>query len=136
MNIFERASRRKLRFESDRGDLTAEQLWDLPLIDTRGRLNLDQMARGVNTVLKSLEGESFVEIKPDPRKIELELQLDILKHVIASKMADAAAAEKRAANVARQQKILAALANREDQELTAKSKEELLAELEQLSSAA
>lgn len=31
MNMFEFATRSKLRFTSARGELTAEQLWDVPL---------------------------------------------------------------------------------------------------------
>ena len=36
MNIFEYATRAKLRFASSRGDLTVEQLWDVPLRSTDG----------------------------------------------------------------------------------------------------
>lgn len=41
-NIFEQAVRQKLRFQTVRGLLTVEQLWDLPL--DKGEVNLYQIA--------------------------------------------------------------------------------------------
>ena len=96
MDIFERASRGQLRFTTPQGLLSTEQLWGLPLTSKlAGRANLDAMAREVFGELRELEQGSFVELKPDPRKADRELQLAILKHVIASNLADKAAAEKR-----------------------------------------
>lgn len=132
MNIFERAAREKLRFESPIGDLTAEQLWDLPLTSKSERPNLDSMARGVFAELKSLEEGSFVDIKPDPRKTAMELRLEILKHVIASSLEAKAAAEKASENAERKRKLLAALASKEEAELTGMSKEEIEAEIAKL----
>lgn len=129
MNIFERASRAALRFSSPVGELTTEQLWLLPLTAKGDRPNLDEMARGVNRELKSLEEGSFVNLKPDPRKIDLELKLDILKHVIESKLADKAAAEKAAENAERKRKLLAALSSKEEAELTGMSRADLEAEI-------
>lgn len=132
MNIFERASRGKLRFESSVGVLVTEQLWDLPLTAKSERPNLDTMARAVFSELKSLEEGSFVTLTPDPRKTEMELKLDILKHVIAAKMDAKAAAEKLAENAERKRKLLAALASKEEAELTGMSKEDIEAEIAKL----
>jgi hypothetical protein len=130
MNIFERASRAKLRFPSSVGDLTSEQLWDLPLTATKGsRPDLDGVARAVHTELKSIEEGSFVNVAPDPRKTELELKLEIVKHVIANKLADAAAAAKRTETAERKRKLLAALASKEEQALSGMTKEQLEAEI-------
>lgn len=133
MNIFERASRAKLRFDSNVGAITTEQLWDLPLTTRSGKrdaLDLDTVGRAIVRELNSITTESLVETKPDPRKTDLELKLEIVKHVIASKQADAAAAEARAAKIEKKSKILEALATAETRELAGKSKEELLKELE------
>lgn len=135
MNIFERASRGKLRFESSVGDLTAEQLWDLPLTAKGDRPDLDKLARGVNSELKGLEEGSFVQITPDPRKTELELKLEILKHVIESKLADKARAEKAAENAERKRRLMAILATKEDEALAGKTKEEIEAEIAKLDAA-
>ena len=84
MNIFEQASRTKLRFPSSRGELTTEQLWDLPLQSKSG-FDLDTIAKAVNKDLKSRGEESFVSNTTDPAKDILELSLGILKHVIQVK---------------------------------------------------
>ena len=131
MNIFERASRAKLLFQSPKGLLTTDQLWDLPLTHNNAA-NLDSMARAVNRDLKSLTEESFVEVTPDPRRITLELQLDILKHIIESKKVEQARAIKAAENKQRRERLLEVLANKENESLTKMSKEEIEAELAKL----
>ena len=134
MDIFEKASRARLRFASPVGELTTEQLWDLPLTSRGDRPNLDFMARGVFSELKSLEEGSFVTLTPDPRKTHMELQLDILKHVIAAKLEAKADAEKAAENAERKRKLLHALASKEEVELTGMTKEEIEAEIAKLDS--
>ena len=134
MNIFERAARIKLRFASSVGDLTTEQIWDLPLTEKGQRPNLDTLARAVFTELKSLEEGSFVTLKPDPRKADLELRLDILKHVIAAKLEAKAAAEQAAENAERKRKLLSALASKETAELAGMTKDQIEAEIAKLDS--
>lgn len=126
MSIFEKAAKQKLRFASDRGNLTTEQLYDLSLTA------LDKVARSVNAELKSLTEESFVELRPNPRKTELALQLEILKHIIADKLAEKEAAEKRVERENRRRILLEALESKENDELRSMSKEDLLKQLEAL----
>lgn len=79
MSIFEKAVRNKLRFESSKGWLTVEDLWDLSLN------SLDTVAKKVNKQLRDSHEESFLTAaKPSSNKT-LELQLEILKHVIQVK---------------------------------------------------
>jgi hypothetical protein len=132
MNIFERASRAKLRFSSSVGELTTENLWDLPLTAKGDRPNLDTLARAVHSELKDLDEVSFVNVKPDPRKSDLELRLEILKHVIEAKMTAKAAAEKAAENAERKRKLLAALDAKQEQELVGMSKDQIEAEIAKL----
>ena len=134
MDIFERASKCKLRFESEMiGEITTEQLWDLPLTAPRQHnVDLDKLARGVHNELKAIEDGSFVDIKPHPRKGILELKLDILKHIIAAKIADRAAAEKAAENAERKRRLLHALADKQDAELQGMTKEQSEAEIAKL----
>lgn len=133
VDIFEKAARSKLRFASPVGELTAEQLWDLPLTSkSASRANLDSMARDVNRELKGLEEESFVTLRPDPRKRDLELRLAILKRVIEVTLADRDAAAKAAENAERKRKLLAALASKEEAALAGMSKEEIEAEIARL----
>lgn len=134
MNIFEKASRLKMRFDSGIGLLTVEQLWDLPLVSkNESRPTLDSLARHVHSQLKGLEEGSFVELKPDPRKGDLETRLEILKHVIKVKLEDKAAAEKAAENAERKRKLLHALASKEEAELTGMTREQIEAEISKLS---
>lgn len=139
MNIFEAASRKKYRFPSIRGELSAEQLWDLPLLAagiTRDiKIDLDTVARSINTELKSVTEESFVAVKPDPRKPDLEAKLEIVKFIIADKIALAEKANARAAREDERRKLIDALAAQEDKELAAKSKEEILKRLAELEAA-
>lgn len=128
-DIFERATRCKLRFDSSVGDITAEQLWDLPLTAKGERSDLDKLARAVNTELKSIEEGSFVTLRPDPRKDELALKLDVLKRVIEAKLADKAAAEKAAQTAERKRKLMAALNAKEEQNLVGMTKEQIEAEI-------
>jgi len=127
-DIFEQAARRKLRFASSVGDLTAEQLWDLPLTH-KSRPNLNELAIATAKELRDLGDFSFVDVKPDPRKDVLTLQLAIQKRVIEVKMAEAALAQEAAKRAERKQKILEALEKLEGNELASKSRDELLAEL-------
>jgi hypothetical protein len=125
MTIFERATRQKLRFASSVGDLNVEQLWDLPLTAKADKPDLDKLARAVHAELKSIEDGSFVDVKPDPRKGELELKLDILKRIIEAKKADKAAAEKRAENAEQKRRLLAALDSKKEAELAGMTREQL-----------
>ena len=90
MNIFEQASREKLRFSTNHGGLTVEQLWELPL-QSKSQFDLDNIAKNVYHDLKGRAEESFVATSADPMKARLELMLEILKHIIAVKQQENAA---------------------------------------------
>jgi hypothetical protein len=87
-NLFQLASRQKFRFQSIKGELTTEQLWDLPLT-ARGGFNLDEVAKQVAAELKAAGEESFVKKNSNPAKAKLEAKLEIVKHLIAAKLEDA-----------------------------------------------
>lgn len=125
-NLFKIATRRKTRFPSTRGLLTAEQLYDLPLTD------LDTTARAINSELKSLTEETFVEVKPDPRKGQLTDALDLVKEVIADKLADKATAEKRNKKAALRRTLTDALARKQDEALSTASIEDIQKQLAEL----
>lgn len=136
-NIFEVASRRKFRFPSVVGELTTEQLWDLPLTQTTRsagsyRHDLDSVAKAVNAELKSVSDESFVATRPNPRKGELEMMLDVVKHVIAVKMDDAARAADAAERADKRRKLIEALTNKQDDAIKNLSEDEIRAKLAEL----
>ena len=130
MNIFERASRNKLRFRSMAGELTVEQLWDLPLSTTRAQVSLDQLAQSVNQRLTSATTESFVNPKPNPEAKLYQLQLDILKHIIDSKLKDAEAATTRAAKSSQRAKLQSILDAKDDEDLKGMTREQIQAKLD------
>lgn len=125
MNIFERASRANLRFIEIGGCISTEDLWDLNL------QNLDNIYKKVNGQIKEAEEESFAFAATLPNT-SLQLKLLIVKHIITSKQQDAVAAQTRAANATRKQKVLQAIANQEDSTLSNATPEELAAMLEEL----
>lgn len=95
MDLFERAMWLKLRFESIVGDLTVEEVSDLPLMSQTPLCpDLDTLARGIDVNLRNLEGRSFVESEPDPYRDALTLKLDILKRIIEVKLAEREVAQK------------------------------------------
>lgn len=133
MNIFEQASIQKLRFPSVRGELTTEQLWDLPLT-SKSDFDLNTVAKTVNRDLKASAEEDFVSTRTSANSRQ-ELMLEIVKHVIASKLATQEAIRNRAAKAAMRQKVLDALADKQDAELKGLSVEELQKKLAELDEA-
>lgn len=129
--MFEKAIKQKLRFDSNRGQLTTEDLWDLPLT-SRNSFDLDTIAKAVNFKIKESQEESFVKVRSNPAQDKLTLQLDILKYIIADKMQEA---ETKATTVARQQqrqKLEEVLASKQDDALKGLSVEELQAQINAL----
>ena len=59
MNIFEQATRQAFRFESPKGFLTVEDLWNLPLTNNTGRANLDGINAGINCYAAFSGGRSM-----------------------------------------------------------------------------
>jgi hypothetical protein len=88
MNIFEEATRLKLRFQTVKGNLTVEQLWDLSL--DNGESNLYKLASELVTDIqnKPEEALSFFK-KANNKKNELaELKFDIVKYIVTSRVAE------------------------------------------------
>jgi len=123
-NLFEYATRNKVRFASLRGELTTEQLWDVPLRSNDG-FNLDAIARVSNKALKDATEESFVATTRTTAHARLEATLEIVKHVIAAKLADEALAKKRTENRIEKEKLLALLAEKQDGKLSRLSEKDL-----------
>ena len=128
--MFEKASRLKLRFATNLGLLAIEDLWDLPLTG-RNRLNLDDVARNLYKQLKSGDDVSFVV--PERKSDEtVQLMFDLVKHVIDVRLVEAKAADQAKARAEKKQKILAVIADKQDESLKSMSAEDLqkmLAEL-------
>jgi len=130
-NIFEQASRLKLRIFTPAGNITVEDLWDLPLTSKSGAVNLDDLARGFSRKLKSQAEESFVE-RPASKEPTLELGFDIIKYVIDVRLAEAETKKEADARRAHKKRLADIIAQKRDNQLSEKSLEELEAELKGL----
>jgi hypothetical protein len=127
--MYKFAAQNKLRFPSNRGELTIEQLFDLPLKSNSG-FDLDSIARAINTSLKTIGDESFVETtNNDPRKKTLENSLELVKDVIKTKQEENATRLGKIKRAEERKKILDALAAKKEQQLSQASIEELEAKL-------
>lgn len=123
-DLFILASRKKYRFPSDKGDLTTEQLWDVPLTSRNG-YSVDNIAIAVNRELRSLQEESFVQNRSNPRRSELQNMLDILKEVIAIRQAESEQATELAKRQSQKKVIQEAIERKRQQNLESMSLEEL-----------
>ena len=131
-DLFVIATRNKFRFPSEVGDLTSEDLWQLPLTSRRGA-SLNTVAIAVNTELRGLAEESFVGPVNDPKRRELEDKLEIVKFIIATRQAEATAAANRLATQEAKRRLQEAIAAKEGQQLQDASLEDLRKQLAALS---
>lgn len=123
--MFERAVRLKLRFDSQQGALSAEDLWDLPLTSAiRARASLNDVAKAVARQLKTEGEEDFVNPKSGADEV-LQLKLDIVKHVIRVRQAENEASRAASERREKKERLLELIARKQDQQLEAKSMEEL-----------
>ena len=131
MNLFLISAKKKLRFSTNRGQLTVEQLFDLPLTAKDG-FSLDMVARSINQELKAAGDESFVSSGKNPANAELTLKLEVVKAVIADREADNAAKSEAKATQAELAQLEGLLLNAQHAELAKLSKTELEARIKAL----
>lgn len=130
VNIFEVASRNAFRFNSDRGALTVEDLWKLPL--SGKTLSLDSVAKGINRQLKAEEEDSFVTPKKDTATQELSTKLEILKHIIAVRQEENSRRIQEVERAERVRKLTEVLESKREDALRNMDEAEILKELEAL----
>jgi hypothetical protein len=131
MEIFAIAAREQYRFATPRGLVTVEALWQMPLSAKDG-FDLNNTAKAVNNELKAMAEESFVDEKPVPGRQHTENRLEIVKYVIATKMAENTAARSAIAKKEEKQKLLTLLDDKNNEELKKLSPAELRARIEAL----
>ncbi len=132
VDIFKFAAQKRMRFPSNRGDLTVEQLFQLKLKSENG-FDLDTTAKAINDELKSMTEESFVEDESDnPRKEHLTVALSIVKDVIKTKQDENKAEREKTERMLKRHKLLDAISRKEDDALTGASLDELKKQLDEL----
>jgi len=125
INIFEVANSKKFRFNF-KGLISTEDLFDLSVKD------LDTIFKSLNSQLKQTREESLLDVKTQQDQ-ELDMKIEIVKHIVKVKLEEEAKRLRAREQKEKKQKIMEILANKEDQDLLNKSKEELetmLSELE------
>lgn len=125
MEIFKKASKKKLRFNTNRGVLSVEQLWDLSREEIR---HLVIVARNI---AKKSSGEvndselSFLDSPAKAKATDDELRFEILKDIYLTKKTAEEKAQKRAEVKANNKKILELIARKQDEALEKKSIKDL-----------
>lgn len=124
MSIFEQATRNKVRF-AFKGNLSVEDLWDLRVED------LDAIYRELNGQLKQANEDSLLA-KPTRAAETLALKVEIVKHIVTVKLAEAEEKKTAAQKLAQKRRITEILAEKQDQALSQKTEDELRKMLEEL----
>jgi hypothetical protein len=129
--MFEKIARIKARFDSPQGQLTVEDLFDIPLISSRGKANLDDIARGLSKQVREAETESFV-IRPPKADESVALKLEVVKRIITVRLAEAEEAKLKKDNKEKKQRLLSLIAQKEDEQLVGQSIDDLRKMVEEL----
>ena len=123
--MFEKIKKNKVRFNSTRGQLSIEDVWDLPL--TNGVVNLDDMAKALSKELQESQ-ESFV-VKPKKKENISKLKFDAVRHIISIKLDEIEKRKQEVENKAKYAQIVDVLAEKDVEKLKGKSRKELEKEL-------
>lgn len=125
MEIYKKASKKKLRFSTNRGSLSVEQLWDLSKDEIR------QLVIKAREAAKKSSGEvsdtelSFLDAPAKTKATDDELRFEILKDIYLTKKSAEEKAQKRAEAKRNNQKILDLIARKQDEALEKKSIKDL-----------
>jgi hypothetical protein len=132
-NLFEQASRKKLRFDTPKGSLTVEDLWDLPLTTkVQNGASLELLGQQLQTKVREAENSTFViseeksqsEAKNIASKI-LNLKFAVLKYIISVRLAENEEKAQAAAKLETKTKLRIALERKKDAALESMSVEEI-----------
>ena len=123
-DIFKQATKLKLRFSSVRGDLTIEDLWDLPLT-SKSNLSLDGVGKPIQKALRESDEDSLVDV-PTTSKNELNsLRLAIIKEIISVKQEENLIKQNQTAIESQKALLKQALASKKVDEINSLSVEEI-----------
>lgn len=128
MEIYKKASKKKLRFNTNRGVLSVEHLWDLSKEEIR------QLVIKAREAAKKSSGEvndtelSFLDAPVKTKATDDELRFEILKDIYLTKKSAEEKAQKRAEAKENNKKILDLIARKQDEALEKKS----IAQLEKM----
>lgn len=121
MNNFKTATREKLRFQTSKGPLSVEQLWDL---------KLTPLATIVKNLKKELKKDnddelSFLDETSSPVDKTLELKFNVVKEIYIAKKEERDSIKTAAAKKEHNEKIMALIAEKQAEGMKGKTIEEL-----------
>ncbi len=114
--IFQKASRIKLRVQTSKGNLSVEDLWDLSISE------LDKIAVRLEEESKETT-KSF--IRTSRKSSVKQLRFDIVLHILRTKVTEDEEARKKASKAQSNQRIMELIRQKQDQQLADLSVEEL-----------
>ena len=114
-NMFETASRMKLRFNTNKGNATVENLWDMPLTSNY-TTSLDSLAQELNKEVEKSAEKSYV-IKKNKANALSKLKFAIVLYVLDAKVEEAEAVKLAQVNKAEKGRIGEIIAELEDEAL-------------------
>lgn len=118
INLFEIASKQKLRFTTVKGLLSTEDLWDLPLT------TLNDLAKSLSKQVKEAGEESFIEVKSSANE-KLDNMFEIVKHIIKVKLAEKEVLKVAKENATKKAQILELIHQKKNESLASMPVEEL-----------
>lgn len=124
--MYKEALQKKLRFTTGKGNLTTEDLFDLNLEA------LDNLALTLDKMVQESPRKSFIRAA-NPKSELLELKFNIVKDVINTKLAEAAAKVEAKDKAAKKAQLVEILARKQAQSLENLSEEELQKRIAELS---
>lgn len=129
--LFELAAREKLRFETPRGQLSVESLWDLPL-SSAANISLDSIAVSLDAAIRSSAPKSFVSNSTSTENKILTLKFDIVSHIIGVRLAENKAKAESNEKAAQRRMLQEAIAAKKNEQLLSGDVEALQARLDAL----
>lgn len=125
-DLFVKATKKKIRFTTSKGELSTEDLWDLSLED------LDRIAVAASKKSEGTE-KSFIRKTSQAETLD-KLRFDVVKYVIDYKLKAKDAAAKRAETLAEKEFLEGILAEKKISALKDLSEDEIKAKLATLGS--
>lgn len=125
MSNFEKATRLKLRFNTNKGVLSTEQLWDLSLS------SLSEIAKDINKQRSEISADGELDFLDNENNIDpiLELQFEIVKSVYKTLREEKEQEKDRLANKKHNERIMELIYRKENEEMEKLSVDELKAQL-------
>lgn len=122
MENFKLASQQKVRFQTNRGSLSTEQLWDLSLTE------LDALAVSLEAQHKESGKKSFLT-KSSAKDKTAKLRFDVVLEVLTTKVEEAQVLSEAQEIKEHNSKIISLIAEKQDESLKGKSIKQLEAML-------